>query len=229
MAKQNTILIGGWKTFSEAGGLMKKEDPETFDWMSEDNAFFYNDARAALDATPGSREFLRSLKPEDPHRGSIVDAVQDKLSPLHSGASLSSLMGCYRAALKDWDGWVFAVKHDRLLRQYKEKQIDFISLNTFYCHLVYTGTPVNNDEGLKAAMEEARVTYSDGEKPVEVTWGDGVLEAVVTLLEELSRMRKEEEAKWKATPLQHQGGRDGRDGAAPPWLPAPHRPRLPPY
>jgi hypothetical protein len=204
MAKQNTILIGGWKTFSEAGGLMKKEDPETFDWMSEDNAFFYNDARAALDATPGSREFLRSLKPEDPHRGSIVDAVQDKLSPLHSGASLSSLMGCYRAALKDWDGWVFAVKHDRLLRQYKEKQIDFISLNTFYCHLVYTGTPVNNDEGLKAAMEKARVTYSDGEKPVEVTWGDGVLEAVVTLLEELSRMRKEEEAKWKAKELREQ-------------------------
>lgn len=202
MASKKAILVGGWAAFSDARGLTKKEEPETFGWMSEENTFFYDDMRRALDATPGSREFLRSLKPEDPHRGSIVDAVQDKLSPLHSGASLSSLMGCYRAALKDWDGWVLAAKKDILLRQYKEKQIDFISLNTFYCHLVYIGTPVSNDEGFKAAMEKAQVTFSDGEKPLEVAWDDGAaLHIVTTLLEELSRMREEEKAKWKAREL----------------------------
>ena len=111
-------------------------------------------------------------------------------------------MGCYRAALKDWNGWVLAAKKDRLLCQYKEKQIDFISLHTFYCHLVYIGTPVSNDEGFKAAMEKARVTFSDGEKPLEVAWDDGgALHIVTTLLEELSRMREEEKAKWKAREL----------------------------
>jgi hypothetical protein len=205
MAKQNTILIGGWKTFSEARGLTKKEEPETFDWMSEENAFFYKDARAALDATPGSREFLRSLKPEESSRGPIVDAVMDKMSGSHSGASISSLIGCYRAALKDWDGWVFAAKKDRLLRQYREKQIDFTSLMIFQNLLLYIGTPVSNDEGLKAAMEKARVSFSDGEKPVEVAWDDGLaLRTVVAVLEDLRVMREEEEAKWNARRLKQE-------------------------
>jgi len=200
-----TILVGGWTAFSDARGLKKKEAPEDFNWMSPDQAFFYNDMRAALDATPGSREFLRSLKPEDPHRGSIMDSVENKLSPSHSGASSSSLLSCYRAALKDWDGWVFACKKDRLLREYKAKQIDFISLNTFYCHLVYVGTPVSDEEGFKAAMERAQVTFSDGEKPVELRWDDGaVIKMVTTLLEELTVMRDAEEAKWKARRLKEQ-------------------------
>ena len=199
MASKKEILVGGWDAFSDAHGLTKKEEPEEFGWMSEENVFFYTDMRAALDATPGSREFLRSLKAEEPHRGTIVDSVQDKLSPLHSGASLSSLMGCYRYALKDWDGWVFAAKKDKLLREYKSKQIDFISLICFRNHLVYVETPVTDDEGLKAAMEKAKVVFSDGEKPVEVAWKDGAaLEIVNSLLEELNVMREEENAKWKA-------------------------------
>ena len=205
MAKQSTILIGGWKTFSEARGLTKKEEPETFGWMSEDNAFFYKDARAALDATPGSREFLRSLKPEDSSRGSIIDALLDKMSGSHSGASMSSLIGCYRAALKDWDGWVLAAKKDRLLREYKQKQIDFISLICFRNQLIYIETPVADEAGFKAAMEKAKVVFSDGEKPVEVAWDDGAaLRTVVTLLDELQVMREEEEAKWKAKQLKEE-------------------------
>ena len=204
MTKQSTILLGGWAAFSEARGLSKKEEPETFGWMSEENVFFYNDARAALDATPGSREFLRSLKPEDPSRGPIVDAVQDKMSPMHSGASMSCLIACYRAALRDWDAWVSASKKDRLLREYRQKQIDFISLIIFHNQLVHIGTPVSNDEGLKVAMEKARVSFSDGEKPVEVTWGEGALDIVVTLLDELRLRREEEEAKSAARRLKEE-------------------------
>jgi hypothetical protein len=202
MSAQKEILIGGWTVFSEARGLTKKEEPETFGWMSEENVFFYNDARAALDATPGAREFLRSLKPDDSHRSPIVDAVLDKMSGYHSGASISSLLACYRAALKDWDGWVLASKKDRLLREYKLKQIDFISLITFQNHLIYIGTPVADDEGFKAAMEKARVFFSDGEKQVDVAWdGGAALEIVTTLLDELRAMREEEDAKWKAKRL----------------------------
>jgi hypothetical protein len=205
MASKKTILMGGWTAFSEAHGLSKKEKPEDFSWMSESDAFFYNDACRALDATPGSREFFRSLKPEDLSRGPLVDAFQDKMSPSHSGASMTCLIACYRAALKDWDGWVLAVKRDKIMREYKAKQIDFISLNNFYCHLVYVGVPVNDEEGFKAAMEKAHVSFSDGEKPVEITWDNGaVLVMVTTLLEELTAMRKEEEAKWKARELKEQ-------------------------
>ena len=205
MAKQSTILLGGWAAFSEAHGLTKKEEPETFGWMSEENVFFYNDARAALDATPGSREFLLSLKPEDPSRGPIVDAVQDKMSPLHSGASMSSLFACYRFALRNWDAWVSASKKDRLLREYKAKQIDFISLICFRNHLVYTDNPVSDDEGFKAAMEKAHVIFSDGEKQVDVVWDGGApLRIVTTLLDELSGIREEEQAMWKAKELKEQ-------------------------
>ena len=205
MAKQSTILIGGWKTFSEARGLTKKEEPETFGWMSEENVFFYNDARAALDATPGAREFLRSLKPDDSCRDPIIDALLDKMSGSHSGASISSLIGCYRAALKDWDGWVLASKMDRLLREYKLKQIDFISLICFRNQLIYIETPVTDEAGFKAAMEKAKIVFSDGDKPVEVTWDDGAaLHMVTTLLDELRVMRDEEEAKWKAKQLKEE-------------------------
>jgi len=202
MAKQSTILLGGWAAFSEARGLSRKEEPETFGWMLGDNAFFYNDARAALDACPGSREFLRSLKPEESSRGAISDAVQDKMSPMHSGASMSCLIACYRAALRDWDSWVFATKKDRLLKEYNAKQIDLISLMIFHNHLVCIGTPVSDDEGFKAAMEKAHVIFSDGEKPVDVAWdGGAALRIVTTLLDELRAMREEEDAKWKAKRL----------------------------
>jgi hypothetical protein len=205
MANMKAILIGGWTAFSEARGLSKKELPEDFSWMSESDAFFYNDARRALNATPGSREFFRSLKPEDLSRGPLVDAVQDKMSPSHSGASMTCLIACYRAALKDWDAWVLAAKKDKLMREYKAKQIDFISLNNFYSHLVYIRVPVNDEEGFKVAMEKAHVSFSDGEKPVEVAWDNGAaLVMVTTLLEELMAMRKEEEAKWKARRLKEQ-------------------------
>lgn len=199
MEKQSTILIGGWKAFSEARGLTNKEEPETFGWMSAEEAFWYEDARAAIDATPGAREFLRSLKPEDSSRGSIVDALLDKMSSSHSGASMCSLIGAYRGALRDWDAWVSTTKREKLLREYKQKQIDLTSLNIFRNHLVYIGTPVSNDEGFKRAMEKARVSFSDGEKPVEVTWDDGAaLRSVATLIDELRVMREEEQAKWAA-------------------------------
>jgi hypothetical protein len=202
MANTTTVLIGGWNAFSEARGLTTKEAPETFGWMSESDDIFYSDARAALDATPGAREFLRSLKPDASHRSPIIDAVQDKMSPLHSGASSSCLIGSYRAALKNWDAWVLATKKDKILRDYKKKQIDFISLITFYNHLVHIGTPVTDEAGFKATMEKTGVTFSDGEKPVNVAWDDGgVLKTITILLDEMRSMKAEEDAKWRAKRL----------------------------
>ena len=202
---KNTILLGGWAAFSEMRGLSKKEDPETFGWMPKDEAFWYEDMRAALDTTPGAREFLRALKPEDSHRGTMVGTVEDKMSNAHSGASLSSLIAAYRGALRDWDRWVSEFKRDMLIREYKQKQIYFTSLIIFHNHLVYIGTPVTDDEGLNAAMEKVGVAFSDGEKPVDVAWNGGAaLSTVVSLLDELRAMREEENAKWNARRLKQE-------------------------
>ncbi len=198
MAKQQTILLGGWAAFSEARGLTKKEEPETFRWMSEDEAFWYGDMRAALDATPGAREFLRSLKPDDSHRNPVIDALQDKMSSSHSGASMSCLIGSYRAALHDWDAWVLATKNRELLGEYKKKQIELTPLIIFYNHLTCIGPAVTDEAGFKAAMENANVVFSDK----TVTWDNGAaLDTVKALLNEMRAMKAEEDAKWKARRL----------------------------
>jgi hypothetical protein len=196
--KMHTILIGGWHAFSEARGLYKKEEPETFGWMSEGDTFWYEDMRRALDATPGSRDFLSSLKPEESHICPLIDAVQDKISSGHSGASSSCLVSAYRGALRNWEAWVTATKHREILREYKKKQIDLISLNIFYNHLLYIGTPVVDEVGFKVAMERARVCFYDGNDKVEVAWdGGSVVSTITSLLQELRSMKADEDAKMK--------------------------------
>ena len=202
MANTTTILLGGWTAFSEARGLTTKEEPETFGWMSEDDAFWYQDMRAALDATPGARDFLRSLKPDESHRSSIIDALEGKMSPLHSGASSSSLIGGYRGALRDWNRWVSDFKRDTLMRDYKKKQIDFISLITFYNGLVHTKPVVTDEAGFKGVMEKMGLIFSDGEKPVNVTWDEGkALQTINDLLDEMRSMKVEDDAKWRVKRL----------------------------
>ncbi len=193
MAKLHTILLGGWKAFSDARGLTKKEEPENFRWMSEGDTFWYEDMRAALDATPGARDFLRSLKPGDSH-SSIIDSLQSKMSSGHSGASSSCLIGCYRAALDDWDAWVLATKNRELLREYRQKQIEFTPLIVFYNHLTCIGPAVTDEAGFKVAMENAKVVFSDE----TVAWDNGaVLDTVKALLNEMRAIKAEEDAMWK--------------------------------
>jgi len=189
------ILIGGWTAYSHAMSLDKKEEPEDFTWMSDGDKFFYTDMRAALDATPGSREFLRSLQPEDSHRGPISDAIQDKMSPLHSGASSSALVGSYRAALRDWDAWVFSTKRSTIMRKYKAEQVDFYSLIAFFNVLKFS---VSSEEKYQEALQTRSITFSDGEKPVAVSWENGdALGIVATILAEQREDKALEEAKQK--------------------------------
>ena len=200
MSKPHNIILGGWCMFSEARNLNKKEVFENFEWMESDNAFWYADLRVALDKTPGSREFLQSLKPGDSHTSVIIDSLEENMSTGHSGASSMCLIGSYRSALRDWDTWVLSTKKAILLREYKKKQISLINLIIFYNHLTcMRSSPVTDDEGFKKAMEKANVVFSDGENPVEVAWdGGAALKIIVTLLEEMRSMKAEEDAKWKA-------------------------------
>jgi len=189
------ILIGGWSAYSQTMSLDKKEAPEDFSWMSDDDKFFYTDMRAALDATPGSREFLRSLQPDDAHRGPISDAIQDKMSPLHSGASSSALVGSYRAVLRDWDAWVFATKRNTIMRKYKAEQMDFYSLIAFYNTLK---SGISSEEKYQEALQTRSIIFSDGEKPVAVSWQSGdALAIVATILAEQREEKALEDAQQK--------------------------------
>jgi hypothetical protein len=189
------ILIGGWPVYSHALGLNKKEILEDFAWMPDADKFFYTDMRVALDATPGSREFLLSLKPDESHRGPIADAIQDKVSPLHSGSSSSALVGSYRAALRDWDAWVLATKRNTLMRKYKAEQIDFYSLIVFYNTLKFS---VSSDEKYQEALQTLSVTFTDGEKPIPVSWENGdALAIVTTILAEQRAQKAEEDEQWR--------------------------------
>lgn len=193
------IRIGGWTAFSEARGMNKKEEPENFDWMKKDDAFWYTDLRAALDVTPGSREFLRCLKPEDPSRGPIIDAVQDKVSGYHSGSSLSSLFSCYRAALNDWDSWVLDTKRRQILDDYRKLQIDFNQLIIFYNNLVHSNLVVKDDEDFRRAMEKCRVVFVDeSDSPVELSWESGdPLNIVQAILAEHRAFKTEEDGRQR--------------------------------
>jgi hypothetical protein len=155
--------------------------------------------RAALDATPGSREFLRSLKPEDYSRGAIVDALQEKMSSAHSGASMSCLIGSYRAALNDWDNWVLQTKRRQLLDVYKKRQIDFNQLIIFYNNLVHSNPVVSDDEDFKKAMEKCRVVFVDeSDSPVEISWESGEpLNIVEAILAEHRTFQEEEAARLR--------------------------------
>ena len=186
------ILIGGWSAYSQAMSLDKKETPEDFSWMSDDDNFFYTDMRAALDATPGSREFLSSLQPDDSHRGSISNAIQDKMSPFHSGASSSALVGSYRAAIRDWDAWVLATKRNIIMRKYKTEQIDFYSLIAFFNVLK---SSISSEEKYEEALQTRSITFSDGEKPVAVSWQNGDALAILSTILAEQRMQKAEEDK----------------------------------
>jgi len=189
------ILIGGWTAYSQAMSLDKKEDPEDFAWMSDDDKFFYTDMRAALDATPGSREFLRSIQPEDSHRVPISDAIQDKMSPLHRGASSSALVGSYRAALRDWDAWVFSTKRSTIMRKYKAEQMDFYSLIAFFNVLKFS---VSSEEKYQEALQTRSITFSDGENPVAVSWENGDALAILsTILAEQQAQKAEEDEQWR--------------------------------
>lgn len=194
-ASNNKILTGGWTVYSQAMGLHKKEVPEDFSWMSESDNLFYSDVRAALDATPGSREFLLSLKPDESHSGFIASAIQDKMSPLHSGSSSSAIVSCYRTALHDWDSWVLATKRNTLMRKYKAEQIEFNSLIAFYNTLKFK---VSSEEKYQEALQTLSITFTDGEKPVSVSWENGEATAIVeTILAEQRAQKAEEDEQWR--------------------------------
>ena len=159
-----TILIGGFAVFSEAAGLYVKEEPETFGWLSD--KAYYEDMRQALDRVAGSREYLRSLNPREPHNSPLIEDIYAALEdgPNHSGASFSGLVASYRAALRDWDQFVTSQKRRVITANYKGSQVNPDRLRWFLNDTYHT-FGMTEAEGIVKNLSEHKLTFSDGSSP----------------------------------------------------------------
>jgi hypothetical protein len=146
MSSSAKIYVGGWARFREESGATRKEAPEDFSWMGEQdivgatvprkfssksNRLYFEDCRAALEKVEGSKEWLKAYVGVE--EGSGEFNFRDKIGKQillhegHSGSSWCGIMWSYKALLNDWDGWVLANKEHDALWQYKGIQApDFV-------------------------------------------------------------------------------------------------------
>lgn len=196
------IMLGGWPVFSWAAGLNEKEEPETFEWMTAfHNQADYEDMRQALDKVPGSREYLRSLKPTDNHDDPIVTAIYNALKngSNHSGGSFGCLIGSYRNALRDWDGFVLAQKQRIIMGYYKARQIQPERLRWFL-NDVYHTFGMTEAETIMKNMADHKVEFP--EESIPTNWAE--LKAITNpLMAEFRAHFEAEEAKMAKQRLDH--------------------------
>lgn len=156
------IIVGGWPAFAEATGVNKKEPMENFDWIpSESDKFYYNDMRAALDSVEGSRAWLKDYvfdkkRESYPYNSEIGQKLIQAMSKKHSGASCSAIITYYKAALNDWDTFVFKTKKYQGRKEFKEQQIPLWKVRSLMdkCHVWL----INDDKEMRPFLEEKLFT-----------------------------------------------------------------------
>lgn len=142
MSTPTKIYVGGWTRFREESGATRKELPEDFSWMGEQDIvgavvprkfgsksdrFYYEDCRDALEKVEGAKEWLKAYVSVE--EGSGMQNFQDDIGRQivlhsgHSGSSWCGIMWSYRLILNGWDDWVLANKERDALWEYKQIQV----------------------------------------------------------------------------------------------------------
>jgi hypothetical protein len=112
-----------------------KEPLEDFSWIKHDKED-YELAKLALDTTPGSRDYLKnytfnkyvsSMPFSDPVGFSLLSNFGDH----HSGSSVTILAWSYKAALNNWDSFVYKTKEAYALNDYNRTQLTEADLLTY--------------------------------------------------------------------------------------------------
>jgi hypothetical protein len=81
------------------------------------------------------------------------------------------------------------------MRKYKAEQMDFYTLIAFFNVLKFS---VSSEEKYQEALQTRSITFSDGEKPVDVSWENGnALAIVATILAEQQKQKAEEDEQWR--------------------------------
>lgn len=130
-------LLPVFSEFKIANGVNAKEEPESFEWMNQENRSDYQMAKLALDNLPGSREWLKGYSFDEnleamPFSSGLGLTLLCDFGGHHSGSSATRLAWNYKAALKDWDMFVYKAKEYNLRKLYKAQQLTKGDIDT-YC------------------------------------------------------------------------------------------------
>lgn len=124
-------LLPVWALYKKQ--FAKKEPLETFEWLSPSDRDDYEQARDALDATPGSREYLKdyvcpknSIPFSDPMGKHLIVSFG-----LNSLLSAQRLAWNYRFALNDWDSFVFSEKDTQGRKVYDHAQLNYDDIHDY--------------------------------------------------------------------------------------------------
>jgi hypothetical protein len=119
-------LLAVFKQWKSSAGVENIEVKETFHWIPDGARREYELARAALDAIPGSRDYLRTYSSPDkmPFMDSVGTKLLDEFGSHHSGSSAIALAYSYKKALNDWDGFVLDTKRHYAKLEYNKLQLD---------------------------------------------------------------------------------------------------------
>ena len=130
-------LLPIFSEFKVANGANAKEEPETFQWMNEGNRGDYEKVKAALDNLEGSREWLKTYIFDEnvepmPFSSGLGPSLLGNFGDHHSGSSAIILAWNYKAALNDWNKFVYESKEYELRKRYKAQQLTKEDIDT-YC------------------------------------------------------------------------------------------------
>lgn len=181
-------LLPVWNVYKQGLNLEAKEPLENFDWMgtkSDKNNYML--AKEALDAIPGSREYLKDYPQPKKGTYSFHDPFGNMLlaqfGSHHSGASVVWMARMYQNLLNDWDGFVLAQK-TRLARDaYLEKQLAMPDLWRYSNTRAMLPADKLNPSLLNEYREQYKVSYDDAT----------IIQMLDALLEEKAADRLEEE------------------------------------
>ena len=147
-------LLPRWSVYSAGLPLDVKETVETFDWLPEEEKRWFVDVKQALDAVPGSREWLVNEK-IGRYQDAIFITIFNRLKhkDLHSGGSVIALFRSYANCLKDWDFWVKATKTRMERKKYERRQLPFHEVFALIClveRMEGGGLPGSNFDQMRA-------------------------------------------------------------------------------
>ena len=187
-------LLPVWNVYKQGLNLDAKEPLENFDWMGDrSDKYDYITAKEALDAIPGSREYLKYYPPSKRGTFSFSDTfggnLLSKFGSHLSGASVVWIARMYQLILNDWDGFVLAQKTRVARDAYLEKQLVMSDLWRYS----NTRAMLSADKMSPSLLDEYREKYNISyDNTTMIQMLDALLEEKATdRLEEQQRVARE--------------------------------------
>lgn len=154
-------LLPVFKQWKSSAGVENIEVNETFHWIPANARRDYEMARAALDAIPGSRDYLRMYSSPDkmPFMDSMGTKLLDEFGGHHSGSSAIALAYSYKNILNDWNGFVLDTKRHYARLEYNKLQLDYDDIYTYKKLNLYNATSKDIEDEIMNLKKEFLIQY----------------------------------------------------------------------